>query len=130
MMTNFNFTLRKIRIRENPYSDMFHTVLWYAFHLKRQNNLPTLYKRLTIQNTWISRRSLNAKTYAISMSLPGKIRIADFIKILLFIEQINNDKHYLPKSKNVHYCNFLRIKSKLCAVIDVSMKFAQGASLM
>ena len=43
-------------------------------------------------------------------------------------EQIDYDKHYPIEKKTVHHYKFLRTKSKLGAVLNVSVKFAQGTS--
>ena len=43
---------------------------------------------------------------------------------------LNSGKHYLPKLKTFHQYDFLRIKSKLGAVIGVSVRFAKRTSLM
>ena len=64
-------------------------------------------------------------TYAILMSLPLIIRITNTYQILLFTEQTSSGKHYPPKLKVVHHCNSLKIKSKLGAVINVNVRFAQ-----
>ena len=37
----------------------------------------------------------------------------------------NSGKHYPPKLRTLHHCSSLKIKSKLGAVIDVNVRFAQ-----
>ena len=39
-------------------------------------------------------------------------------------------KHYPPKLRAVHHCSSLKIKSKLGAVIDVNVRYAQDILLV
>ena len=64
-------------------------------------------------------------TYAILTSSSLIIRIPNTYQILLFTERTNSGKHYPPKLRTAHHCSSLKIKSKLVAVINANVRFAQ-----
>ena len=59
------------------------------------------------------------------MSFSLITRVPSTYWILPFTERTNSGKHYPSKLRVVHHCSSLKIKSKLDAVINTNVRFAQ-----